>query len=347
VTETHWEERELTRAAFLRKTAGVGLALGVGAALPHAAFGARSLRRRHTATKITVVAEWLPWAAHAPVFTAMNLGYFDDAGLDVNYIAPPHSGDQMKFVAGGRAQIALTQTPDVIRARAQGIPVKIIGQLWSGEPGGILALPDSGIKTPKDLVGKTLGLGQTPDHIGGFQTIMKTTKADSSKVKTVDKGYAGVQLLMDGKVDAISSVIGGEYSVVREQIKKKPNFIYYRDHGVPDYPLLVWFASESYLSDNPQVINGFLTAVQNGAVAAKANKPALTGAMKAIAKANNVFTPAQHQACLEDVRPYFTTKTKVQPAIVTKTGKWMQTVLVNGKPWVTANQVKPASEYLA
>jgi ABC-type nitrate/sulfonate/bicarbonate transport system substrate-binding protein len=340
-------QRAISRATFLSRSAALSVALAAGAVAPELAAAAARVRRASSLTKITVIAEWLPWAAHAPVFAAIDQGFFAKHGLDVNYIGPPNAGDQMKFVAGGRAAIALTQTPDVIRARAEGIPVKMIGQLWSGEPGGILSLPGSGITNPKDLEGKTLGIGETPDHQGGFQTIMKTAHADPSKVKLVNKGYGGTQLLLAHKVNAISSVIGGEYSAVKQTLGKTPTFIYYRDWGVPNYPLLVWFATEKYIAENPAIINGFLAGVKEGAASVSGSRSVSDTAMKTIEAEDKTYTPAQHMAMLGDVHPYFTTHTAISPKIVAATEKWMENVIINGKPWLEPSQAQPASSYLA
>jgi ABC-type nitrate/sulfonate/bicarbonate transport system substrate-binding protein len=342
-------ENTLTRTDLLQRAGAAGLLVASGGLL---ATGGRAsaavipARATKDLVKITVVAEWLLWAAHAPVVAAINEGYFRRLGLDVNYIAPPNPGDQMKFVAGGRSQISLTQTPDVIRARGAGIPVKIVGRLWSGQPTGILSLPESGIKGPKDLIGKTIGLAQTPDHLGGFHTIMTKAGADASKVKVVDKGYAGVELLMSKKVDAIYSVLGGEYSVVRLLIKKKPNFMFSTDYGVPNYPLLIWFSTDSYIKKHPDVIKAFLKGTQLGARAVIQAKPVLKRAMAKIESSNKVFKPDQHQAGLDDIKSLFTTNTSVSPAIIDATVKWMRSVIVKGSPWLPASQVKPSSQYL-
>src|SRR4029077_7556637 len=92
--------RAISRATFLSRSAALSVALAAGAVAPELAAAAARVRRASSLTKITVIAEWLPWAAHAPVFAAIDQGFFAKHGLDVNYIGPPNAGDQMKFVAG-------------------------------------------------------------------------------------------------------------------------------------------------------------------------------------------------------------------------------------------------------
>ena len=47
-------------------------------------------------TKITVMADWLPWASQGPMMAAQLGGYYKDEGLEVEIIAPrqPRRPDQ-------------------------------------------------------------------------------------------------------------------------------------------------------------------------------------------------------------------------------------------------------------
>jgi putative hydroxymethylpyrimidine transport system substrate-binding protein len=298
-------------------------------------------------TKLNVLGEWLPWAAHAPVIVAINKGYFADNGLEVDFKGPPQPGDQMKFVAGGRSEISLTQTPDVIRARGTGIPVKIIGRLSNGQPTGIMAHPDTKLTDPKDLIGKTIGMAQTPDHIGGVNTMLETAGVDPADVKMVNKGYAGVQLVMTKKVDYLFAPLAGEYTVVRVETGKTPPFLKSTDYGVPNFPLLVWFAKEDYIAKNPKVITGFLGAISKGAKDVLAGGADLDSAIDEIAKLNDSFTREQHAAGAEDWMEYYTDDPVVGPEIIGETQKWMEGVEVDGKAWLPADQVEAPDTYLA
>jgi len=311
------------------------------------AAGGSDTNKAASKTKLTVLGEWLPWAAHAPVVVAINKGYFADNGLEVDFKGPPQPGDQMKFVASGRSEISLTQTPDVIRARGTGIPVKMIGRLSSGQPTGIMALPGVPLTSPKDLVGKTLGMAQTPDQIGGVRTMLKSAGVSPSDVKMVNKGYAGVQLLMTKKVDYLFAPLAGEFTVVRVETGKTPPFLKSTDYGVPNYPLLVWFSKEDYITKNPKVISGFLDAISLGAKDVLAGGADLTEAIDEIAKLNDSFTLDQHAAGGEDWMDYYTDDPVIGTEIIQETEDWMHGVDYNGEPWLPEDQVEAPETYLA
>ena len=57
--------------------------------------------------KITVVADWLPWAVQGPIMAAQQRGYYKDEGLEVDLISPANVADQLKMVsAGGRSSVS-------------------------------------------------------------------------------------------------------------------------------------------------------------------------------------------------------------------------------------------------
>ncbi len=63
------------------------------------------------ATKMTVLLDWFVNPDHAPLFVALEKGYFADRGLDVEFIAPANPNDPPKLVAAGKADIAVSYQP--------------------------------------------------------------------------------------------------------------------------------------------------------------------------------------------------------------------------------------------
>jgi len=55
-----------------------------------------------------------------------------------------------------------------IRARSEGNPTRLVGITWTDEFQAIITLPESGIKTTKDLVGRRFGIARRPPGIVDF-----------------------------------------------------------------------------------------------------------------------------------------------------------------------------------
>ena len=52
--------------------------------------------------KVTVLLDWFVNPDHAPLFVALEKGYFAEKGLEVELIAPSNPNDPPKLVAAGK-----------------------------------------------------------------------------------------------------------------------------------------------------------------------------------------------------------------------------------------------------
>jgi putative hydroxymethylpyrimidine transport system substrate-binding protein len=313
------------------------VALVAAVALPAAATARHS--QSDELTKVTLITEWVPWAGHAGIWAAVEAGYYRDAGLDVKIISPPKPGDQTKFVAQDRAQIGINSSLDIVFGQAEGAPIKAFAPVLNGNPTGILSPPEKGIRGPKDLVGKTLALAVTPDATGPFQTIMQRVGVDPSKVRTINPGYASMQLLFTKKVDAVYAVVGGETAVYRVHEGKDGSFFRFTNYGVPNFWFLNFFTSNSYLASHPDVLKRFVQATEKGTQALK-NPSIRKRALSRIQSANDIFKPAEHAAGVDQLMPYFPARLRFDPAVWRKTVAWMV-----DHDLLPASKVKAATTY--
>ena len=57
-------------------------------------------------TKVTFCLDWTPNTNHTGIYAAKALGYYEDAGLDVEIVQPPENG-AATMCASGQAQFAI------------------------------------------------------------------------------------------------------------------------------------------------------------------------------------------------------------------------------------------------
>ena len=69
-------------------------------------------------TKITVVLDWTPNTNHTGLYTAKDLGYYEEEGLDVTIIQPGN-GTADQLVASGKAQFGVSYQESVTLARIE------------------------------------------------------------------------------------------------------------------------------------------------------------------------------------------------------------------------------------
>ena len=111
---------------------------------------------------IDVVLDWYPNAVHAFLYEAEEKGYFAEEGLQVNILFPSNASDPLTMTAAGRADIGFYYQEDTIIAKAnEDVPVKVLGAVVQQPISIVCALAEKNIKTPEDLIGKTIGYSGT------------------------------------------------------------------------------------------------------------------------------------------------------------------------------------------
>ena len=106
------------------------------------------------ADKLTVLLDWFVNPDHAPIIVAQERGYFADAGLEVEIIAPADPNDPPKLVAAGEAEVAIGYQPQLHIQVDQGLPLARIGTLVATPLNSLVVLADSPIATIADLAGR-------------------------------------------------------------------------------------------------------------------------------------------------------------------------------------------------
>ena len=251
-------------------------------------------------TKITVMGDWLAWAVQAPVISAMRNGYYKDEGLDVELIQPAQAADPIRLVAAEKVQFSMTYVPEIFQARETAIPVVAIAVTLRPLPTALMVLPDSGIKSPADLKGKTLGVNVVPSAMSGLRTMLATAGLTIDDVDIIDPGYGVVPLQLSGKVDAGYALTYFEGVLANEELAKegKPpvEFLMYRDYGVPNYYYQLLAANEDWLKINAATTCRFLRATTRGFETFKKNPEPM---IKWMADENEALTPEQHRKIVE------------------------------------------------
>ncbi|MBL8789283.1 MAG: ABC transporter substrate-binding protein [Rhizobiales bacterium] len=171
------------------------LALGAAAAAT-VATGRSAL----AATPLTMQAAWINDAEFTGYFVAMDNGYYAAEGLDLTYLpGGPDVIPEASLVAG-KADLALTTPDTTVKAIVeQGAKFKIIGTQYQKNPIGIVSLASKPIKTPQDLVGKTLAV--PPVNVISVEAMLKLNKIDKAQVNIVPYAYDPTPLIK-GEIDA-------------------------------------------------------------------------------------------------------------------------------------------------
>lgn len=171
--------------------------LGAAAASTTALMGAS---RAFAATPFTMQAAWINDAEFMGYFIAIDNGLYAAEGLDVTYLPGGPDVIPESTIVAGKADLALTTPDTTVKAIVeQGAKFKIIGAQYQKNPIGIVSLASKPIKTPQDLIGKTLAV--PPVNVISVEAMLKLNNIDKAQVNIVPYAYDPTPLIK-GEIDA-------------------------------------------------------------------------------------------------------------------------------------------------
>lgn len=224
------------------------------------------------AEKLSVMLDWFPNVDHLPLYVAQGLGYFDEAGLDVEIISPSETSDSLKLAMSGAVDIAVGYQPQTIMAAAEGLELRVIGRLVGYPLTTLLFLDGKGIEKTSDLEGKTVGY-----TVPGMMDLLMAAFAKGNGIKeynAVNVGFTIVPALVSGQVDAVMGPFKTYEVVSMAHQGIKASYFELEKHGIPTYDELIFLTSPKTLEGKRMAITAFADSVQRAIDFARENKEA-------------------------------------------------------------------------
>lgn len=214
------------------------------------------------ADKLTVILEWFVNPDHAPLVVAKEKGFFADAGLDVDLVAPADPNDPPKLVAAGKADLGISYQPQLHLQVDEGLPVVRVGTLVATPLVTMMVTPDGPVKTIADLKGKRVGysVGFYRDTLLPAMLARHGLKLDD--IEAVAINFALSQALLSGRVEATIGAFRN-FEINQMNLAGEPGrAIFPEDEGVPSYDELIFIANREKL-DDPR-LRAFLDGLEKG-----------------------------------------------------------------------------------
>ena len=221
---------------------------------------------------------FLAGGPQAGFMLAKKLGYYKDVGIDLTIEEGKGSATTAQQVATGQTDVGFADAPAAMQIRSKGAPLKIIAPILQTNGFAIISIEGSGIKSPKDLVGKKLAVQPGTAQTTLLDAILAENKLDKTKLDIVNIDPAAlVGALLEKKVDAI--LAGADFQSVQMRDRGfKVNDIFYRDVGVPTVGLSI-VARDDRLKESPDLYRSFVAASLKGWDEARKNPDAAAAAV--------------------------------------------------------------------
>lgn len=193
-------------------------------------------------------------------YIAKAKGFFEEEGLDVTIEHSAGQGQHLQYLAAGTVQVTNQDAAVLLQRRADpGLPLVSIALIGQKGQQAYAALESSGMKTPKDWEGHTVGYKGTPPP--DLFALLDAAGADLEKIKLVNVGF-DPRLLTEGKVD-IYPVFKSNEPYLINSWGYDLNLWTAEDYGVPSLGL-AYVTSEEILQTQPEMLTRFLRAALRG-----------------------------------------------------------------------------------
>lgn len=165
------------------------------------------------ADQVTLQLKWVTQAQFAGYYVAKDKGFYEEEDLDVEIkpggpdIAPP------QVIAGGGADVIVDWMPAALAARERGVPLVNIAQPFKSSGMMLTCLKESGVTSPEDFKGKTLGVwffGNEYPFLSWMAHLKLPTEGGADGVTVLKQGF-NVDPLLQKQAACISTMTYNEY----------------------------------------------------------------------------------------------------------------------------------------
>lgn len=216
--------------------------------------------------KVTFVLDWTPNTNHTGIYVADALGYFEEAGIEVEIQQPPEDGASV-LVASGKADFGVGFQDSMAAAIAgeDALPITAVAAIIQHNTSGIISNAGNGMDVPKGLEGHSYATWNGAIELATLEAVVEADGGDFSKVEMIPSTVTDeVSALKTNSVDSIWIFYG--WAGVKTELEglETDYFEFAEIDPVFDYYTPVIIANDSFLKEKPETAKAFLAAVSKG-----------------------------------------------------------------------------------
>ena len=230
-------------------------------------------------TPIKLQLQWTTQAQFAGYYAALDQGFFEDEGLDVEIITSGGDIVPQDALAAGDVDYAIAWVPKVLGSIENGANITNVAQIFERSATLQVAFADSGIETVDDLAGKTIGSWGFGNEWELYAGLNQAGITDD--VEVVTQAF-DMTALLSGDIDAAQAMTYNEYAQLLEAVDPDTGELYtpedftvidWNEVGTSMLQDAIWADAERLESDEDYAATtvSFLKAVVKGWAYARDN----------------------------------------------------------------------------
>jgi NitT/TauT family transport system substrate-binding protein len=183
-------------------------------------------------TPVKLQLQWLTQAQFAGYYAAIDQGYYEEEGLEVEVL--PSGGDivPQDALAAGEVDYAIAWVPKVLGSIEQGADITNVAQIFERSATLQVSFADSGISSVADLAGKKVG---SWGYGNEWELFAGLNQAGVTDFELITQAFDMLGLL-NGDIDAAQAMTYNEYAQLLETVNPDTGELYTAD----DFSVIDW-----------------------------------------------------------------------------------------------------------
>ena len=194
------------------------------------------------------------------LWVAKEKGYYEQEGLDVEFLFGKGSTFSAQMVGSGKVEIGQAAANTALVSRAAGMPIVSLATIYPDTQSCVISLKEKNILEPEDLYGRTIAVNKNTANYMDYKSFLQENGLDSSKIDVL---HTTENILMLTKGEADGFVIYAANEVYLEREGYEVNKICFKDNGLKLHGTVI-ITNEKTLEDRPEMIRKFLRATFRG-----------------------------------------------------------------------------------
>ena len=248
-----------------------------------AVFAAASLvsLSAHAQQKVDFVLNWVPGGDHAPYYYAKKMGWYAQAGIDLNIEPGKGSALSTQRVGAGATPIGLADMGGVLVAKGKGADTVAVFNVYANSPQGMYWLKSSGIKGVKDFPGKKIGNPAADGARVMWPALAKANGIDPKSVTWVNIDANGKLAALKAKSIDVTTSFYNIHHIFQRELGDDMGFLAWRDAGLNPYGNSI-IVNAKFLAENKPLVDKFVKVTQRAfAACVKDPKPCVQALVEA------------------------------------------------------------------